>query len=99
MCQHVLGAACLGRECQRGCVRARGVRALESGRHQVFTDDEVEEFYEEWEFNEADPGRIEFRHLVREIEHRLLKRIDGVTRLAADTFPAQDADGKESTHG
>ena len=45
---------------------------------QVFTDDEIHAFYEAWEFEEEDPGRLEFHSLVREIEHRVLERTAGV---------------------
>lgn len=54
---------------------------------QLFTDDEVDTFYEEWEFAEEDPGRIEFRNLVREIEHRVIARIT----LGVDAWEASAA--------
>jgi hypothetical protein len=45
---------------------------------KLFTDDEVDDFYDRWEFNEEDPGRLEFSSLFREIEYMVRQRALGV---------------------
>lgn len=54
-------------------VSASGVRTVQTAL--PFTDDELDAFYEEWEFAENDPGRIEFHNLVREMERRVIARV------------------------
>jgi hypothetical protein len=51
-----------------------------------FTDDELVRFYEQWLFNEEDPGEAEFIRLVREVERRVMARTPGVPGVDAHTF-------------
>jgi hypothetical protein len=53
---------------------ASGVQACAS----TFTTEELDAFYDEWEFAENDPGRIEFHNLIREVERRIAYRASGV---------------------
>jgi hypothetical protein len=53
---------------------ACGVQACAS----TFTTEELDAFYDEWEFAENDPGRIEFHNLIREAERRIAYRAAGV---------------------
>lgn len=69
-----------GRREVSGEASADGVPVVQAPA-KVFTDGEIHAFYEAWEFEEADPGRLEFHSLVREIEHRVLERTRGVKGL------------------
>ena len=64
--------------CYRAANPADGLGVLGPAPAKVFTDDEIHTFYEEWEFEEEDPGRLEFHRLVREVERRVLERTRGV---------------------
>lgn len=56
-----------------------GVRVLDPLLSpKLFTNEEVDAFYDGWEFNEEDPGRLEFTSLFREIEHMVRQRAAGV---------------------
>lgn len=56
---------------------------------KLFTDAEVDDFYDKWEFNEEDPGRMEFSSLFREIEHMVRQRLAGVSASDDQTFGGQ----------
>jgi hypothetical protein len=75
--QIALAALCrfVGREPEDWMLAALPSASLGEQLAPVLTHDEIDAFYEAWEFSEEDPGRLEFHSLVRETEYRVLARV------------------------